>query len=429
MGAVEEEGEMKRAEPSDAGFLRRLRRATLFTGALVILILSTYVGLAAGGAALLGLLLSLVNLSLLERVFAQVLIPGERRMKRFILLLLCKLPLLLAGVYVALALLRLPPVWFLLGFGLVLIVTLLKSLGWLLTSSRERASGAGRRGLWLSGVGLLLSSPVLLYAFRALAEEKKDEGAPELPSAISILKDLFPGRGWAEALARWENPIYSTLVILLLCVVAVAAYRQRTLIPGKLQNVVELFVETFSNFILGILGPRGKEFIPFLGTLFFYIWLNNLQGLIPFFKSPTSVYNTTLALAICVFGYVQFTGMTQLGIKGYLHHMLGSPHDVIGWCMVPLMLPLHLIEEVAKPVSLSLRLFGNIMGEDVLLGVFVTLGIALLSFTKMPVGLPLHLPFIFLALLTSTIQALVFTILATIYFSQMMPHEEEHEAH
>jgi F-type H+-transporting ATPase subunit a len=94
------------------------------------------------------------------------------------------------------------------------------------------------------------------------------------------------------------------------------------------------------------------------------------------------------------------------------------------------MLPLHLIEEVAKPVSLSLRLFGNIMGEDVLLGIFTVLGVGLLAFMKLPLGIPLHLPFIFLAMLMSTIQALVFTLLATIYFSQMLPHEdEEGEAH
>jgi len=260
-------------------------------------------------------------------------------------------------------------------------------------------------------------------------EGAHEEHPPELPNLFGILHTLFPDQAWAGFLYRWENPIYATLVILLLCIVAGVAYRRRTLIPGPLQNLVELLVESFSNFILGILGPRGKEFVPFLGTLFFYIWLNNLQGLVPFLKSPTAVFNTTFSLGICVFCYVQFTGITKLGLWGYLHHMMGSPEGVIGWCMVPLMLPLHLIEEVAKPISLSLRLFGNILGEDVLLGVFATLGIALLAFTRLPVGIPLHVPFIFLSLLMSTIQALVFTLLATIYFSQMLPHEEEHGGH
>ena len=124
---------------------------------------------------------------------------------------------------------------------------------------------------------------------------------------------------------------------------------------------------------------------------------------------------------------MQYTGLTKLGLKGYVHHMLGSPTDPIGWAMTPLMFPLHIIEELAKPLTLSLRLFGNIMGEDVLLGVFAGLGVLVLSFIKIPVGIPLHLPFIFLALLLSTIQALVFTLLSSIYFLQMLPHDDHAE--
>jgi F-type H+-transporting ATPase subunit a len=97
----------------------------------------------------------------------------------------------------------------------------------------------------------------------------------------------------------------------------------------------------------------------------------------------------------------------------------------VEWCLVPLNLPLHIIGELAKPVSLSLRLFGNISGEDMLLAIFATLGVTILSFINLPVGLPLHVPFIFLAMLTSFVQALVFSLLATIYFSLMSHHEEE----
>jgi F-type H+-transporting ATPase subunit a len=102
--------------------------------------------------------------------------------------------------------------------------------------------------------------------------------------------------------------------------------------------------------------------------------------------------------------------------------MAGSPRDVISWCMVPLLFPLHIIGELAKPFSLALRLFGNITGEDTLVAVFVGLGIAILAFS--PVGVPLQLPFYFLGLLLSTIQALVFTLLSTIYILLMLPHEE-----
>ena len=138
----------------------------------------------------------------------------------------------------------------------------------------------------------------------------------------------------------------------------------------------------------------------------------------------SSALNTTAALAVCVFLYVQWTGLRRLGPVKYVKHLAGDPQDVVGWCMVPLMLPLHIISELAKPVSLALRLFGNILGEDVLIGVFAGLGIAVLAFVHSPVGVPLHLPFVLLALLMSTVQALVFTLLSTIYIMQVLPHEE-----
>jgi len=144
--------------------------------------------------------------------------------------------------------------------------------------------------------------------------------------------------------------------------------------------------------------------------------------MVPLGHSPSTSLTITASLAILVFLYVQYTGIHRLGVLGYAHHMAGSPRDVIGWCMVPLLLPLHIIGELAKPFSLALRLFGNITGEDTLIAVFVMLGIALVSFS--PVGVPLQIPFYFLGLLLSTIQALVFTLLSSIYILLMLPHEE-----
>jgi F-type H+-transporting ATPase subunit a len=136
-----------------------------------------------------------------------------------------------------------------------------------------------------------------------------------------------------------------------------------------------------------------------------------------------------VALALVVFLYSQFIGFRELGVVGYFDHMMGSPRTVIGWLLVPLMLPIHLMGELAKPISLSCRLFGNIFGEDMLLVAFATLGITTLSFAHLPFGVPWQLPFMALALLTSTLQALVFTVLSTIYFLLMLPHEEHgHEA-
>jgi F-type H+-transporting ATPase subunit a len=256
------------------------------------------------------------------------------------------------------------------------------------------------------------------------AAEKAQEGAPELPNFITLLYHKFSEVAVVGFMHHYENVIFSWMVAILLCVVAYMAYRKRSILPGRLQNVVEMLVEALDNFVCGILGPQGRKFTPFLGTLFIYILSMNFLGLVPGMKSPTANLNQTLALALCVFFYVQYTGIRSLGLKGYLHHMAGSPRDVVTWLLVPLNIPIHIIEELAKPMSLSLRLFGNITGEDVLIAVFVGLGVSALSFLHLPVGIPFEIPFIFLALLTGTIQALVFTLLSTIYFSMMLPHEE-----
>jgi F-type H+-transporting ATPase subunit a len=249
---------------------------------------------------------------------------------------------------------------------------------------------------------------------------------PELPNIITL---VFGHDHWA---AHWMNVIFAYAIMVILCVIAVRAYKHRELIPGPFQNVVEWVVESLDNFFGGILGKDSRTFLPFLGTLFVYIFLMNIFALFPGMMSPPGGpygINTTIALAVCVFGYVQYTGIKRLGLMGYLDHLAGEPRDFIGWCLVPLNLPIHISGELIKPVSLSLRLFGNITGEDVLLAVFVGLGLSALSFMHSPVGLPLHLPFIFLALVVSFIQALVFTLLSSIYFLMMLPHHEEEHAH
>lgn len=263
------------------------------------------------------------------------------------------------------------------------------------------------------------------FANRLLSAEGGSEGVvPELPNFVSVLHHYLVGTSLGELLAKWENIIFSFLVAAIIVIIARLASREPSLIPGRFQAAVEMAVEELEKFIVGVLGERGKKFVPFLGTLFLYIFFMNLFGLIPLMKSPTSSVNTTVALALCVFLYVQYTGIKENGIIGYIDHMMGQPRTVIGIVLVPLMLPLHIIEELAKPLSLSLRLFGNITGEDVLLYIFVGLGISILGFLHLPIGIPLQVPFIFLAILTSFIQALVFTLLSTIYFVLMLPHEE-----
>ncbi|PKK82298.1 MAG: ATP synthase F0 subunit A [candidate division Zixibacteria bacterium HGW-Zixibacteria-1] len=241
----------------------------------------------------------------------------------------------------------------------------------------------------------------------------------ELPNLVTLIDKTFAH--------HYDALIYAGVVALFMIVVAVITYRKRQLIPGPLQNLVEMLVEGLYNLFVSVMGKENaRHYTPFLGTLFIYIWFMNLVGLIPLFKSSTSSINTTAALAITVFLYVQYSGIRRLGPWGYLHHLLGSPTDAVTWALAPVNLPIHLVGELAKPFSLALRLFGNITGEDILIAAFVSLGIMFMGIFGSPIGFPFQVPFILLALLTSTIQALVFTMLSTIYFFMVMPHEEHH---
>jgi F-type H+-transporting ATPase subunit a len=257
----------------------------------------------------------------------------------------------------------------------------------------------------------------LLFAQSAFAVS--EGGSTHLPDAVSMITD--------SAAAEHFKPIIFTLLIsIIFCYFAIITYRKRQMIPGPLQNVMEMMVEGMYNFIYSILGEDAKKYIPFLGTLFFYILGMNFMGIIPGGFSPSTSISITASLAIMVFFYAQYTGVTRLGIVVYLDHLAGQPRDAIGWGLVILMLPMHIIGEFAKPFSLALRLFGNITGEDILVAAFVGLGVSALAFMHSPIGLPFNVPFILLGILLSTIQALVFTLLSTIYILMMLPHEEHH---
>ena len=258
-----------------------------------------------------------------------------------------------------------------------------------------------------------------------------ESSIPESANWMTLLSELFHGNPIVEFLHRWENVVFSCAVILILCTVAVLASRNAKVHPGGLQNLVESLIEGLDDFVCGILGAAGRRFTPFIGTLFLYILMMNLFGLVlPGMKSPTSSINTTVALAASVFLYVQWTAVRELGILGYADHLLGSPRNLVGFIMVPLMLPLHLLEELVRPLSLSLRLFGNILGEDATIAALLGMGILVSNVFKIPVGVPFHLFFLPIALLLSVIQALVFSSLVAIYIALILAaHEEGHEAH
>ena len=196
--------------------------------------------------------------------------------------------------------------------------------------------------------------------------------------------------------------------------------RKMDAVPGKVQNFGEFIVESMVNFTRGIIGPGGEKYVPLVGTLFFFIFVGNLWGLIPGFHAPTANVSTTFALGLIVFLYVQYTGIRSNGLKGYLKHFAGP----IPW-LSPLIFPLEIVSELARPLTLAMRLFGNIFGEDTVIIVLATLGATMLP----AIPIPLHIFILPLALLTAFVQAMVFSLLTCIYLSLVSHHDSEHEAH
>jgi F-type H+-transporting ATPase subunit a len=265
-----------------------------------------------------------------------------------------------------------------------------------------------------------------LFHFFVLIEPGSPKSkVPELPNFITLLYQRFHHTDWAKFLHHWENLIFSIIIASLISLIAYLGTRRSAMIPFGLQNGIEFAIEKFRHLILGVLGPQGEKYIPFLGTLFIYILTMNIFGMIPLMKSPSSNLNITVALAICVFCLVQYLHIKHMGVLGFLYHLAGSPKNGIEWVLAPLMFVLELIAQLARPITLSLRLFGNILGEDILIGAFSILGILIISSLNSPVGIPLQVPFMFLALLTSLMQALVFTLLSTVYILLSIPVLDE----
>ena len=248
-------------------------------------------------------------------------------------------------------------------------------------------------------------------------------GIPEIPNAITLLSQRWHDSPWVAWLHRWENLVFAGLAGLVLCAIAWRYARRPSLVPSGGQNVLELLVEGVDGFVQRIIGHAGRRYTPFIGTLFLYIWFMNLSVLVPGLKSSTSSLNTTVGLALCVFGYVQWTALRAGGPLTYFDHLAGSPRDLVGWALVPLMLPIHVLGECIKPLSLSLRLAFNVFAEDVLLAVLLGLGLTAGLALHLPIGLPLQFLVVPLVLIFSTVQALVFSLLSTVYLALVLPHE------
>ena len=223
-----------------------------------------------------------------------------------------------------------------------------------------------------------------------------------------FLNEILAAFGLEHFAHDYQHVIHSWFIMLLMIVGGILLVRGIRLLPRKGQNFLEFIIEGLEKFMVDITGPEGRAFFPFIATIFLYIFVCNLIGLIPGFFSPTANINTTLSMAICTFILTHIIGFKFHGVK-YIKHFLGPV-----WALAPLMLVIEGIGHMARVMSLSVRLFGNIFGKEKILGILF--GLAGLYLAPLPI--------LFLGLLVSLIQAVVFMLLSIVYF--MVAMEEAH---
>jgi F-type H+-transporting ATPase subunit a len=217
---------------------------------------------------------------------------------------------------------------------------------------------------------------------------------------------LFELLGLGHFAHAYPHVIYSWVVMLLLIVLGVLASKGMSMVPTKMQNLFEIIVSGIEEFMVEITGEEGRWLFPIIATVFIYIFIGNLIGLVPGFYPPTANLNTTLSCALVVVIFTHVIGIKYHGIK-YIKHFLGPV-----WWMVPIIFPIELIGHVARILSLSFRLFGNMMGHELVLGILFAL--AGLFFAPLPI--------MALGIFVALVQAFVFFLLSIMYFTGAMDH-------
>ena len=204
------------------------------------------------------------------------------------------------------------------------------------------------------------------------------------------------------------NPhvVYAWVVMALLIGLGALAAKGISMVPTKAQNISELIVSSMEEFMVDITGEEGRWLFPLAGTVFLYVFIGNLIGLVPGFFPPTANLNTTASIALVVFTFTHVIGIKYHG-AAYIKHFLGPV-----WWMSPLIFVIEIIGHFARILSLSFRLFGNMMGHEIVLGILF--GLAGLFFAPLPI--------MALGIFVAFVQAFVFFLLSVIYFTGAMEH-------
>lgn len=220
------------------------------------------------------------------------------------------------------------------------------------------------------------------------------EFAPKIHFVIPEWVPLIGGTGVTETVTT------TWIIMAVLVIFSIIATRKLEEIPGPLQNAVELLVETVENLTASTMGEDKVGFAPYMGTLSLYLLVANLIGLLAI-RPPTADLNTTMALAVITFISIHYYGIKAKGVLGYLKGF-AEP--------IPFLLPLNIIGELATPLSLAFRLFGNILGGVVIM---------YLLYSVVPVLVPV-LPHIYFDLFAGVLQTFIFVMLSMVFISLAM---------
>ena len=226
----------------------------------------------------------------------------------------------------------------------------------------------------------------------------------------TILTSVFGLFGEGVEYWAYKHPhvTYMWFAMIVLIVLGWIGGKSISMVPKTIQNVFEVIISGLEEFMVSITGEEGRKSFPLLLTVFLFVLLGNLMGLVPALYPPTANINTTLALAIIVVTWSHVVGIRMHGPK-YIKHFLG-PVAVL----MPLFFVIELIGHAARVLSLTLRLFGNMMGHELVVGILLMLGGAFFA----------PLPIMAMGILVALIQAVVFFLLPTMYIAGAI--EEAH---
>jgi F-type H+-transporting ATPase subunit a len=209
-----------------------------------------------------------------------------------------------------------------------------------------------------------------------------------------------------------DHTLQTWLVMAGLILACWAMTRNLKTVPDGKQNILEMVVIGFRSFITDVVGPDGPKHLPFMASVGIYIFFANLVGLFPFCMSPTSNLNITIGCALLSFMYYHIAGIRKQGVLKYLGHFFGPKLPWYMFVINLLMFVIEMISHLARPLSLAVRLFGNIMGEDIVIVILLVL---------VPILVPM--PMMAFAIFTSFLQAFIFTMLSMVYVAGAVAEE------